>query len=128
LKIVIFKKIIMEELTNGYNNLFRIEIDGKLYYKSSELVRLLGYRAQDTVRITNTHCSNVLKAPIKPGGRELNLIDEDDMYSMIFNSRREEAKLLKKSIKNILKSIRKTGGYSVYQNEELLQEVKLLNN
>lgn len=50
--------------------------------------------------------------PIKEGNRELNIINESGLYSLILRSRKPEAKAFKKFVTaEVLPSIRKTGAY-----------------
>ena len=44
--------------------------------------------------------------------RECNFLTEDGLYEVLFQSRKPIAKQFKKGVKEILKSIRKTGQYS----------------
>lgn len=46
-------------------------------------------------------------------GREYWFLTEDGLYEVLMQSRKPKAKEFKKEVKKILKSIRKTGGYSV---------------
>lgn len=53
------------------------------------------------------------------GGRNLTLVNESGLYSLIFNSRKPEAKAFKKWVTSeVLPSIRKHGGYIQGQEEE----------
>ncbi|MGE6260910.1 BRO family protein [Heyndrickxia sporothermodurans] len=51
--------------------------------------------------------------PTQFGNKEMNLINESGLYELIFSSRKPEAKVFKKWVKQeVLPSIRKTGQYS----------------
>lgn len=47
--------------------------------------------------------------------RQVNMLTEDGLYEVLMQSRKPKAKEFKKEVKKILKSIRKTGGYVVGQ-------------
>ena len=47
--------------------------------------------------------------------RQVNMLTEDGLYEVLMQSRKPKAKEFKKEVKKILKNIRKTGGYSVGQ-------------
>lgn len=53
-------------------------------------------------------------------GREYWFLTEDGLYEVLMQSRKPKAKEFKKEVKKILKSIRKTGGYVVGQ-ENMMQ-------
>lgn len=53
-------------------------------------------------------------------GREYWFLTEDGLYEVLMQSRKPKAKEFKKEVKKILKSIRKTGGYIVGQ-ENMMQ-------
>lgn len=55
--------------------------------------------------------------------REMWLLTEDGMYEVLFQSRKPIAKRFKKEVKQILKTIRKTGGYIA--NEDVFTETYL---
>lgn len=56
-----------------------------------------------------------------PGGmQEAWFLTEDGLYEVLMQSRKPKAKEFKKEVKKILKSIRKTGGYVVGQ-ENMMQ-------
>ena len=50
--------------------------------------------------------------------RQVNMLTEDGLYEVLMQSRKPKAKEFKKEVKKILKSIRKTGGYVVGQENE----------
>ncbi|MGE8207746.1 BRO family protein [Heyndrickxia sp. NPDC080065] len=51
--------------------------------------------------------------PTQFGNKEMNIINESGLYELIFSSRKPEAKIFKKWVKQeVLPSIRKTGSYS----------------
>lgn len=62
--------------------------------------------------------------------RQMNMLTEDGLYEVLMQSRKPIAKQFKKKVKEILKSIRKTGGYISGQetmtDEELLEKAVLV--
>lgn len=57
---------------------------------------------------------NILRGYLRPN-QEYWFLTEDGLYEVLMQSRKPKAKEFKKEVKKILKSIRKTGGYVVGQ-------------
>lgn len=57
---------------------------------------------------------NILRGYLRPN-QEYWFLTEDGLYEVLMQSRKPKAKEFKKEVKKILKSIRKTGGYIVGQ-------------
>ena len=57
---------------------------------------------------------NILRGYLRPN-QEYWFLTEDGLYEVLMQSRKPKAKEFKKEVKKILKSIRKTGGYTVGQ-------------
>lgn len=62
---------------------------------------------------------NILRGYLRPN-QEYWFLTEDGLYEVLMQSRKPKAKEFKKEVKKILKSIRKTGGYVVGQ-ENMMQ-------
>lgn len=62
--------------------------------------------------------------PTLGGPQEMWFLTEDGLYEVLMQSRKPQAKIFKKEVKKILKSIRKTGGYII--GEETLDDSELL--
>ncbi len=61
--------------------------------------------------------------PTLSGDQEMWLLTEDGMYEVLFQSRKPIAKRFKKEVKQILKTIRKTGGYIPTTSQMSEQEI-----
>lgn len=64
--------------------------------------------------------------PTLGGEQEMWMLTEDDVYEVLMQSRKPKAKLFKKEVKSILKSIRLNGGYIANQ-EQLTPEQIVAN-
>lgn len=64
-------------------------------------------------------------------GRQMNIVSESGLYSLVLSSRKKEAKIFKRWITHeVLPEIRKTGGYNSQQSDEYKQkrlEVMMIN-
>ena len=64
-------------------------------------------------------------------GRQLNIVSESGLYSLVLSSRKKEAKTFKRWVTHeVLPSIRKTGGYNSQVSDEYKQkrlEVMMIN-
>ena len=68
---------------------------------------------------------------ISNDGRQMNIISESGLYSLVLSSRKKEAKVFKRWVTHdVLPSIRKTGGYNASVSDEYKQkrlEVMMMN-
>lgn len=71
----------------------------------------------EKIKITNPPLNE--RTLLKPN-QEAWFLTEDGLYEVLMQSRKPKAKEFKKEVKKILKSIRKTGGYVVRQ-ENMMQ-------
>jgi hypothetical protein len=92
-----------------------IMIDGEPWWVATDIADIFDYRnASDMARSLDddekgTHIMRTLG-----GDQEVIIINESGLYSVIFGSRKEEAKRFKKWVTSeVLPAIRKTGSYSL---------------
>ena len=64
---------------------------------------------------------NIITTP--GGNQEVWLLTEDGLYEALFQSRKPIAKEFKKGVKEILKTIRKTGGYIATKQDDTPEEI-----
>lgn len=64
---------------------------------------------------------NIITTP--GGNQEVWLLTEDGLYEVLFQSRKPIAKEFKKGVKEILKTIRKTGGYIATKSDDTPEEI-----
>lgn len=92
-------------------------VDGNPLFVAKDVAVALGY--QNTNEAVNTHCDDgVAKLyPIQDSmnrTQKVRVIDESDVYSLIFGSKLESSKRFKKWVTSeVLPTIRKTGRYNV---------------
>ncbi len=99
-----------------FGDLQAIIIDGEMWFVGKEITDKLGY--QNGSRDVNRHVDGEDKrsAKIRYAGqdRELVIINESGLYSLIFGSKLESAKRFKHWVTSeVLPSIRRTGGYEI---------------
>ena len=103
--------------------------DDSYYFIGKEVATALGY--MDTDAAIRRHCEGTMDLPRMDSGqtRIVKIIPEDDMYSLVISSHKAEAKEFRKWITNdVLKSLRKTGTYSLPSaGEQLSEDVKIKN-
>lgn len=116
----------MDLIRRFENNDVRIitEESGDIYFVASDVAELLGYA--NTRKAIADHCKGVTKRYIltSGGNQEVNIIPESDVYRLVFRSQLTEAEKFETWIvKEVIPSIRKTGGYAVNQPKLLSIEV-----
>lgn len=88
--------------------------NGEPLFVAKDVAVALGYA--DTVSAIKRHCEGVAQThPLQTTGgtQQLRVIDESDMYGLVFGSELETSKRFKKWVTSeVLPSIRKTGSYS----------------
>lgn len=95
-----------------------VDLSGEAWFVASDVAKALEYRDAE---VATRHLDDDEKAVhllgVPGGPRQLTLISESGLYSMILRSRKAEAKKFKKWITSeVLPCIRKTGGYNQPQN------------
>lgn len=98
--------------------------DGEPWFVAKDVADVLGYReAKDMTRNLDDDEADTHIVPIRSDNgieqrREVSIINESGLYTVILKSRRKEAKRFKKWVTStVLPSIRKHGGYVIGQEE-----------
>lgn len=89
-------------------------INGEPYFVGIEVAKALGYAVPKTATAKHVDIEDRLSTQIEYAGqnRDIIVINESGLYSLIFGSKLESAKKFKKWVTSeVLPSIRKTGGY-----------------
>lgn len=92
-----------------------ITINGEPWFVGNDCAKALGFKDPYSGVRKNVDAEDKLTCPVGSGGetRNMNVINESGLYSLIFGSKLESAKKFKSWVtKEVLPSIRKTGGYS----------------
>ncbi len=103
-----------------------IDQEGEPWFLATEIANILGYRmASDATRILEDDEVHKHIMRTNRGTRKFTIVNESGLYSLIFLSRKPEAKKFKKWVTSeVLPKIRKTGGYGQQVN---LSDPKLLH-
>lgn len=101
-------------------------IDGEPWFVGKDVATALGYI--EVGRAIRQHCDDggAKRTPLQTAGglQEVRLINEGDVYSLIFGSRLPEAKAFKRWVTHeVLPAIRKDGGYMVATPEETPEQL-----
>lgn len=95
-----------------------VVIDGEPWFVGIEIAKVLGYAVPKTTVAKHVDSEDRKSTQIGYSGqmREMIVVNESGLYSLIFGSKLESAKKFKKWVTSeVLPSIRKTGGYSFPQ-------------
>lgn len=95
------------------NDFRTIEIDGEPWFVAKDVCDVLGIsNARDAISSLDEDEKLVSALPTSGQIRNVNLINESGLYNLIFKSKKESAKRFRKWVtKEVIPSIRKTGGY-----------------
>lgn len=107
-----------------FGNVRTIMIDNEPWFIGNDVSKALGYEnyRDATMRLVDDIDKQGMQ--IKDAGQKRNvtIINESGLYSLIFNSRLESAKRFKKWVTSeVLPSIRKTGKYDISQKQDSYQ-------
>lgn len=109
-----------------FGKLTVIEKDGEFFFIGNEIAERLGYANYRKAVMTHVAEEDKLRSQIVHAGqlREITLITESGLYSLILSSQLESAKRFKSWVTSeVLPSIRKHGGYLAQQSELSPEEV-----
>ena len=112
-----------------FGKLTVMEKDGEFFFIGNEIAELLGYSNYRKAVMVHVDEEDKLRSPIGYAGqmREVTLINESGLYSLILSSKLPQAKEFKRWVtKDVLPSIRKNGGY--IRNQENLSKEEILAN
>lgn len=95
-------------------------------FLTKEVADIIEYSASNSSKLTNLvdrdeKVRNIITPP--GGNQEVWLLTEDGLYEALFQSRKPIAKEFKKGVKEILKTIRKTGGYIATKQDDTPEEI-----
>lgn len=106
-----------------FGNVRILELNDELWFVGNDVATALGYEKPRNAIATHVDEDDALKQGVTDSlGRtqETTLINESGMYSLVFGSKLPSAKAFKKWVTSeVLPSIRKTGGYSVFRKQNL---------
>lgn len=112
-----------------------LEINGEPYFIGKEIAEILGYERTDNAIRKHVEEEDKLMHQISASGQNRNMIiiNESGLYSLIMSSRLDNAKKFKRWVTSeVLPSIRKHGGYIAGQeqmtDEELMAKAVLMAN
>lgn len=95
-----------------------IVIDNEPWFVGKDVADALGYSNTRDALSKHVDGEDKLMSQIATSGqnRDMTMVNESGMYSLVFGSKKDEAKKFKKWVTSeVLPSIRKTGSYSVTQ-------------
>lgn len=98
-----------------FGELRTVEKDGNIYFIGKEVSELLGYSNARNAVVNHVDEEDKLRTQIEYAGqkREITLINESGLYSLVLSSKLPTAKAFKRWVTaDVLPSIRKTGSYS----------------
>lgn len=106
-----------------------IVIDDEPWFVGNDVAKTLGYRDLYSALRHNVDNEDKRLCPVSStsGTQETTIINESGLYSLIFNSKLENAKVFKHWVTSeVLPSIRKNGGY--IQNQEQMTPEQIVAN
>lgn len=112
-----------------FGKLTVMEKDGEFFFIGNEIAELLGYSNYRKAVMVHVDEEDKLRSQIGHAGqmREVTLINESGLYSLILSSKLPQAKEFKRWVtKDVLPSIRKNGGY--IKNQEKMSKEEILAN
>lgn len=104
----------------GFGEVRTMEEDGKVLFCGADVARTLGY--SNPTEAISRHCKGVVKrdTPTAGGVQPMAFISEPDLYRLVFRSKLPNAEAFADWVtEEVIPSIRKTGGYQIYQAPEL---------
>ena len=107
------------------NEVRTLMIDGEPYFVGKEVAEILGYERPDNAVRNHVDAEDKLMHSISASGqmRNMTVINESGLYSLILSSKLEKAKEFKRWVTNeVLPSIRKRGMYATPQTAEKILE------
>lgn len=108
-----------------FGNLRCIEIDGEPWFVGKDVATALGYKDTSDALKKHVESEDKLTRRFADSGqnRQMWIINESGLYSLILSSKLESAKRFKRWVTSeVLPCIRKTGGYIVPQNAKYCRE------
>lgn len=115
------------------NEVRTLKIDDEPYFVGNDVAKILGYSNYRNAVVDHVDDEDKLRTQIKYAGqnREVTVINESGLYSLIFSSQMPDAKKFKHWVTSeVLPAIRKTGSYQIPQTpeEQLRLTMKVTNH
>ncbi len=122
----------MSNVTVFNNDVFgalrTIERDGEIWFVGKEVAEMLGYSNARNAVVNHVDSDDKLRTQIEYAGqrREVSLINESGLYSLILSSKLPAAKDFKRWVTSeVLPSIRKTGNYKIQSSKVTPEELEV---
>lgn len=122
----------MSNVTVFNNDVFgalrTIERDGEIWFVGKEVAEMLGYSNARNAVVNHVESDDKLRTQIEYAGqrREVSLINESGLYSLILSSKLPAAKDFKRWVTSeVLPSIRKTGSYRIQSSRVTPEELEV---
>lgn len=119
----------MNEITRIYNNnqLRVIDKNGEPWFVAKDVCEILELgNTSQAVSYLDDDEKGISTNDTPSGRQEMLIVSESGLYSLIFRSRKDEAKNFRRWVTHeVLPSIRKTGSYTVPQNPEQITDKNL---
>lgn len=122
----------MSNVTVFKNDVFgalrTIERDGEIWFIGKEVAEMLGYSNARNAVVNHVDSDDKLRTQIEYAGqrREVSLINESGLYSLILSSKLPAAKDFKRWVTSeVLPSIRKTGSYRIQSSRVTPEELEV---
>lgn len=108
-----------------FGDIRTVEQDGGIWFVGKDVAEALGYSNPSNAVISHVDDEDKLRTQIKYAGqnREVSIINESGLYSLVLSSKLPSAKAFKRWITSeVIPSIRKTGSYSKPQKQATTQQ------
>ena len=106
-----------------------LEVNGEPYFVGKDVAEILGYSNARDALVRHVDTEDKADVAIHDGSqnRNMTIINESGLYSLILSSKLPKAKEFKHWVTNeVLPSIRKTGSYAIPKTAKALTSQKLL--
>lgn len=110
-----------------FGDIRTVEQDGGIWFVGKDVAEALGYSNPSNAVISHVDDEDKLRTQIKYAGqnREISIINESGLYSLVLSSKLPSAKAFKRWITSeVIPSIRKTGSYNKPSKEPTTQQAQ----
>lgn len=110
-----------------FGDIRTVEQDGGIWFVGKDVAEALGYSNPSNAVISHVDDEDKLRTQIKYAGqnREVSIINESGLYSLVLSSKLPSAKAFKRWITSeVIPSIRKTGSYNKPSKEPTTQQAQ----
>ena len=110
-----------------FGDIRTVEQDGGIWFVGKDVAEALGYSNPSNAVISHVDDEDKLRTQIKYAGqnREVSIINESGLYSLVLSSKLPKAKAFKRWITSeVIPSIRKTGSYSKPSKQPTTQQAQ----